>query len=98
MPSRGVGVLRRAGEGHRAGQGMLGLPTPTAGAHGESPRTQPGPVSSHGPLLSGPRSWTFCPENSQSSIGEERGPKHPDSPSNPSKSPTKTQLRIINNI
>lgn len=54
MPSRGVGVLRRAGEGHRAGQGMLGLPTPTAGAHGESPRTQPGPVSSHGLSFPGP--------------------------------------------
>lgn len=67
------------------------------GRRGEVP-AQPGPIESWGPPLPRPHSWPFCPENSQNSTGEEGALVHSALPLSPSKSPTKTQLRIINNI
>lgn len=66
---------------------------------GESPHLapscrEPWPLPPKAPLLA-----IFCSENSQNSIREEAALEHSSSLSlSPSKSPTKTQLRIINNI
>lgn len=63
-----------------------------------SPPPSPVLLRAVGLPLPRPHSQPFCSENSQNSAGEEGALVRSALPLSPSKSPTKTQLRIINNI